>query len=78
MSRDELLREIERCAEVAPGTLRGPEELSSLPGWDSMTQLTLVVNVERAAGIRCAAPAVADCHTVQDLLDLLTSAPPRA
>jgi acyl carrier protein len=75
MTRENLLREIERMVEVAPGTLRGPEELGGLPGWDSMTQLTFIVHVERALGLRVPATRVAACRTVHDLLALVEPKP---
>jgi acyl carrier protein len=70
MTHDELLRQLEGMVEVKSGTLRGPEELSALPGWDSLTQVNFIVVVERAAGIRPTATQVANCMTVQDLVNI--------
>jgi acyl carrier protein len=75
MTREKLLSEFERMVEVTPGTLRGPEELAGLPGWDSMTQLTFVVHVERALGVRVPTAQVAECRTVHDLLALVEPKP---
>lgn len=70
MTREVLIELLERIAEVPAGTLKGPEELGGLPGWDSMTQLTFIVRAERATGIRALAAKVAECRTVNDLLAL--------
>jgi len=70
VTRASMLENLERLVEVAPGTLHGPEELGALPGWDSLTQLTFVVQTERATGTRVATTAVAECTTVNDLLAL--------
>jgi acyl carrier protein len=78
MKRDELLRQLESLVEVKPGTLRGPEELSALPGWDSLTQVSFVVIVERAIGIKPTVKQMADCRTVQDLVDIFEKKAPPA
>ncbi|MBI3821290.1 MAG: acyl carrier protein [Planctomycetes bacterium] len=70
MSRAELLQQLEKLVEVKAGTLQGPEELAALPGWDSLTQVNFILVVERATGIRPSVTRVAECRTVQDLLDL--------
>jgi hypothetical protein len=70
MTRDDLLRELEGLIEVQPGTLHGPEELASLPGWDSMVHLDFVVSAERATGRRPSLRYIANCRTVEDLLSL--------
>ena len=73
MTRDDLLRQLESLVEVKTGTLQGPEELSALPGWDSLTQVSFIVVVERATGVRPTATQMADCRTVQDLLNIFES-----
>ena len=78
MTRDELLRQLENLVEVKPGTLRGPEELAALPGWDSLTQVSFVVIVERAIGVRPSVKQMADCRTVQDLVDIFEKKSPQA
>ena len=77
MTRTELLRMLETLAEVPPGTLSGPEELAGLAGWDSLTQVTFVMNLERSAGIRLSAARVGNCRTVQDLLALVDAVKPQ-
>jgi acyl carrier protein len=74
MTREEMLGQLERMVEAAPGTLRGPEQLVELPGWDSLTQLEFVVRVERATGVRVTAVRVAACRTVDELLTLVAPA----
>ena len=75
MTREQLLRQLEQTAEAKSGTLNGPEELAALPGWDSLTQLTFIVQVERATGVRADAARVAGCRTVDDLLALFPQRP---
>jgi acyl carrier protein len=70
MTRQELLCQLERLVEVQPGTLHEAEELSNLPGWDSLTQVHFVVVVERATHVRPSLKQVADCRTVQDLVNI--------
>ncbi len=73
MTRETMLAQLEALVEVGPGTLHGPDELSGLPGWDSLTQLTFVVQVERATGTRVPPSKVAECRTVDDLLALFAT-----
>jgi hypothetical protein len=75
MTRENLLAQLERIVEVAPGTLQGSEELGALPGWDSLTQLTFIVRAERATGVRALAAHVAECRSVNDLLGLFEPKP---
>lgn len=76
MTRAELVLQLEKLVEAPTGTLTGPEELSALPGWDSLTQVNFVLVVERATGIRPSASRVAACRTVQDLINLFDEGKP--
>jgi acyl carrier protein len=71
MTRSDLLSQLEQLVEAAPGSLQGPEELAALPGWDSLTQVTLVLTIERSLGVTLNATQVAGCRTVNDLLQLV-------
>ena len=76
MTHTELLWLLESLVEFSPGTLCGPELLSGLAGWDSLTQVTFVMHLERLAGIRLSAIQVGNCRTVQDLLALVEAVAP--
>ena len=75
MTRAELLRELETLLEAKPGSLQGPEELAALPGWDSMTLMTLIAFADRSLGVRLSVKQTAECRTVQDLVDLFAKNP---
>ena len=68
MSRNDLLLQLEQLVKVSAKSLQGHEELSNLPGWDSLTQLHFVILVEKSLGIRLTSGQMADCRTVDDLL----------
>ena len=71
MTRAELFEMLERQVEAEPGSLKGPEELTTLPGWDSLTLMNLSIFAERKLGIRLAVEQLSDCRSVQDLVDIL-------
>ena len=70
MTRAELLRQLETWLEAKPDTLQGPEELSALPGWDSLTLMKLIVLADRSLGRRHSVNQFTVCRTVQDLVDI--------
>ena len=77
MTRAELFEHLERRLEAEPGSLKGPEELATLPGWDSLTLIHLSIFAERTLGVRLTVKQLADCRSVQELVDILAKQPRR-
>ncbi len=71
MTRDEILRHLERLLEVVPNSLSGNERLSGIPAWDSIAVLAFVTTTEEIWGILLDAEQVSGCQTVNDLLTLV-------
>ena len=44
---------------------------SDVEGWDSVMHVTLLINVEKAFGVKFSSSAVAGMKTVGDLVDLI-------
>lgn len=69
-----------RLAEVfrdvfADETLTVTRETTAadIPEWDSLMHVTLIVNVERAFGLRFKSSEVGGLHNVGDLVDLIAA-----
>ena len=44
---------------------------ADVPGWDSLTHVTLLLNVEKRFGLRFSSAQVASLNSVGDLVDLI-------
>lgn len=55
----------------SPVELKGEELLSSLPGWDSMANITFIAMADADLGLSVSAEDVANARTVQDLKNLV-------
>jgi acyl carrier protein len=75
MTRAEFLRQLETYLEVKPGSLQGPEELATFPGWDSMALMSLIALADRSDGVRLSVHQCAECRTVQELVDVFAKNP---
>lgn len=71
MTKNEFLREIETVIEADPGTLKGDEALSQVPGWDSMAVMAFIAMVDKKMGVILSPQKLAGCRSVPDLIDLL-------
>jgi acyl carrier protein len=70
MTRDDMLRQIEKIIETAPNSLSGNEKLSDLASWDSLAILGYIAAVDKSCGIRLKADQLYSCNTVNDLLTI--------
>ncbi|MFH0907923.1 MAG: phosphopantetheine-binding protein [bacterium] len=71
MTRDEMLRELERILEKPPGTFKGAERLADISNWDSLAILTFITAADRLCSVRLKAEQILACATVNDLLALV-------
>ena len=71
MKRTELFRKFEGLLELEAGSLTGREELTALPGWDSLALMSYIALVDRNFGVRLSGKQLAECQTVSDLANLL-------
>lgn len=65
-----LVQELDKLMRFPEGTLRGPEELSSIKSWDSLAIIEFISLVDERTGVDIAPDQVRKCKRVQDLLDL--------
>ena len=70
MTRDDLLRQIEKILEAAPKSINGAEKLADLASWDSLAILSFIATVDKSCGVRLKADQIYSCNTVNDLLTL--------
>ncbi len=70
MERSEFLLLLDELLELEPGTLRGPEALDSLEGWNSLAVIGLMALIDERFGISLQARQIAACSTIADLLGL--------
>ena len=68
MTREEFLAELDELVELAPGTLKGPEELNQLDQWNSMAMVGFMALAETCNGTKVGPKQIAACLTVDDLL----------
>lgn len=73
MTSKEFLTEFAKIVD-SPDELHGSEMLTSLPGWDSMANITFIAMADEDLGLSVSAEDVAKAETVQDLANLLKSA----
>ena len=70
MTREEFLAEIDQLVDLAPGTLKGPEELDSIEEWNSTAMIGLIALADTNNRVRLSPRQIAACSTVTDLLKL--------
>jgi hypothetical protein len=74
MTRSEIILRIEDLTKSDPGTLRGPEALEEVGGFDSLFNELFRIMAEELLGVELDGLAVEKCATVDDLIDLLGDA----
>jgi hypothetical protein len=70
MTRDELLLGLAELLETRL-PLTGPEELSSLGNWYSMTVLSFICLADDKCGVSLAPTEIISCQTVNQLVELV-------
>jgi acyl carrier protein len=72
MNSVNFYRKLEELLDIAPGTLTGPEPLSSLDAWDSLAVLGFISLADREYGLVIPPTSIPKCRTVDDLAGLLS------
>lgn len=70
MNRAEFINEIEDVLEEERGTYDGTENLAKI-AFDSITLMSFVTMVDSKLGVTLSPDRVAECETVNDLVDLV-------
>jgi acyl carrier protein len=71
MDRSKFLALMDDLLEVPPGTLRGPESLDGLEGWNSVAMVGFIALADEHCGFIISPRNFASCQTVDDLLNLI-------
>jgi acyl carrier protein len=74
MTRQDILRLLEQTLDMGPHTLSGGETLRDLEGWDSLSTMAIIAMVDKEIGRPLPGSRVAQCQTVDQLLELIGSA----
>ena len=56
---------------ITEGTVDDSLELRSIPAWDSMSHMTLIVRIEEAFGVELTGDEIADLRSVGDVRQAL-------
>jgi acyl carrier protein len=70
MTKAEFYAELESMLEMEPGTIKGNEALTDLPGWDSMAVISFIALTDSKLGVLVSPTALASSRTVGDLIKL--------
>ena len=71
MNRVEFINLIEDVMEEDAGTFSGPEILKDF-GWDSIAFMSFIAKVDSELGVTLAPAKIAECTTVDNLVELVT------
>ena len=71
-NKPEFIEAIDELLELPSGTLKGPEQLEDLEGWNSIAMLGFISLADRN-GVRVSPRDIARATTVAELLQLLKS-----
>jgi acyl carrier protein len=71
LEKNEFLLLLDELLELNPGTVRGPEALDSIEGWDSLAVISFMALVDEHFGISLQPRHIAGCSTIGDLVGLL-------
>ncbi len=71
MQKHEFLLLLDELLELEPGTLKGPEALDNVEGWNSLAVISFMALVDEQFGISLQPRQIAACSTIADLTGLL-------
>ena len=74
MDRDQFLVRMDELLELPSGSLKGPEQLEDLEGWDSLAVLSFIAMMDETYGVTVATKQIVACKTVDELAALAGSA----
>ena len=70
MTKNHFLAEMDEILDLPTGTLKGPEQLEVLEGWDSTAMIGFIALVDTHNGSRISPQKITSCSTISDLLKL--------
>jgi acyl carrier protein len=70
MKKSEFLLLMDELIEAEPGTLKGPEALSEVEGWDSVAVMGFIALVDEQFELALSPKRLAECRTIDDLVGL--------
>jgi acyl carrier protein len=73
MTHEEFLLLMDELLEVEPGTLKGPEKLADLEGWDSLSIVSFMGLASSRAGRTLSPKAIGASQTADDLFALIAN-----
>jgi acyl carrier protein len=68
MSRFDFLQQLDGLLNVPAGTLKGPESLASLSGWDSLAIVGFLAMMDKEFVVNVPAKQLGQCREVNDLV----------
>jgi acyl carrier protein len=71
MSRQEFLAVMDELMEMPPGSLKGPELIDEMEGWNSIAMVGFIALADEHFGYIVSPRNFASCRTVDDLLNLI-------
>lgn len=73
MKRSDFYLLIDNVVEAAPGTVKGTEPLTSIPGWDSLAVIGFMAALDRHFKISISAVQLTNARTVADLTQIVAT-----
>ena len=70
MKKSEFLTLLDELLENEPGTLKGGEELATLPRWDSLAVIGFIALLDQHFGLSVPGAKIVECKSVDDLARL--------
>ena len=70
MGKEAFLAQLEELLEQPAGTLKGPELVGSLEGWDSLAVMSFIAMMDEHYSLNVATKDIVACKTVDDLAKL--------
>lgn len=71
IDKEAFYGKLDEMLEVAPGTVRGSNELAGLDLWDSLAVISFIALVDSEYQVSLPAKEIAACRTVDDLARLV-------
>lgn len=71
MTQEEKIALLEDMLELENGTINAGMELSSIPEYDSMAKLSLIVMMDDEFGKKLTGEQIREFNIVQDILDFM-------
>ena len=69
--RGKLLETLDELFELDPGSIQATDEIRQIPGWSSLSFMTLLAMIDEDFGVLLTPKEFSECSTVSDLLELV-------